>query len=97
MFTTQVANVGYDAFSVAHDNMDKIRLETRMVPEYLQDALSTISEVLLFQRTPLRAHLHQASASTLRQLSDDACNSVLIENNGVTPEWDCEPIFKRFH
>ena len=37
----------------------------------------------------VRAHLHQASASTLQQLSDDTCNSVLIENNGVTPEWGC--------
>ena len=37
----------------------------------------------------VRAHLHQASASTLQQLSDDTCNSVLIENSGVTPEWGC--------
>ena len=37
----------------------------------------------------LRAHLHQASASMLRQLRDDACDSVLIENNGVTPDWGC--------
>ena len=37
----------------------------------------------------LRARLHQASASTLRQLCNDACNSVLIENNGVAPEWGC--------
>ena len=36
-----------------------------------------------------RARLHQASASTLRQLSDDACDFVLIENNGVAPEWGC--------
>ena len=39
--------------------------------------------------TSLRAHLHQAS--TLQQLIDDATNSVLIENNGVTPEWTCNP------
>ena len=31
--------------------------------------------------------LHQASASMLRQLCDDACNSILVENNGVAPEW----------
>ena len=37
----------------------------------------------------VRARLHQASASTLQQLCDDACDSVLIENNGVTPEWGC--------
>ena len=35
----------------------------------------------------VRARLHQASASTLRQLCNDATGSVLIENNGVTPEW----------
>ena len=39
----------------------------------------------------LRAHLHQASVSTLRQLCDDASDSVLIENNGVAPEWGCYP------
>ena len=31
----------------------------------------------------LRARLHQASASTLRQLSDDTCDSVLIEISGI--------------
>ena len=30
--------------------------------------------------------LHRASGSMLRQLCSDAGNSVLIENNGVTPE-----------
>ena len=39
----------------------------------------------------VRAHLHQASASTLGQLSNDASDSVLIENNGVAPEWGCNP------
>ena len=39
----------------------------------------------------IRVGLHQASASTLRQLWDDASNSVLIENNGVAPEWGCNP------
>ena len=37
----------------------------------------------------VRAHLHQASASMLQQLCDDAYNSVVNENNGVTPELDC--------
>ena len=46
--------MGSDTFSVAHKNMDKIRLQTRMVPEYLQDALSTISEVFLLQRTCMK-------------------------------------------
>ena len=34
-----------------------------------------------------KALLHQASASTLRQLCDDASDSVLIATKGVTPEW----------
>ena len=39
----------------------------------------------------VRARLHQASASMLRQLCDDACDSVRIENNGVAPEWGSNP------
>ena len=34
----------------------------------------------------LGVHLHQVSASTLQQLCDDASDTVLIENNGVTPD-----------
>ena len=30
-----------------------------------------------------------------RQRCDDACDSVLIENNRVAPEWGLQPIFKR--
>ena len=32
----------------------------------------------------VRARLHQASALTLRQLSDDTCDSVHIEISGIT-------------
>ena len=39
----------------------------------------------------------QASASTLRQLRDDVNDSILIENNEVTPEWCYNPIFKQLH
>ena len=39
----------------------------------------------------LKVCLHQASASTLRQLCDDTSNSVLIENNGVALEWSYKP------
>ena len=35
----------------------------------------------------IRAHLHQASVSTLLQLCYDASDSLLIENNGVTQKW----------
>ena len=34
----------------------------------------------------LRARLHQASASSLRQLCKDASDTALIENNGVAPD-----------
>ena len=37
----------------------------------------------------IRVRLQQASASTLRQLCNDASDTILIENNGVTPEWSC--------
>ena len=51
--------------------------------------LSSTQDGLVFRS--LRAHLHQASASTLRQLCNEACDSVLIENNRVAPEWGCNP------
>ena len=35
----------------------------------------------------LRAHLYQASVSTLRQLCDDASDTVLMQNNGVARKW----------
>ena len=41
----------------------------------------------------LRFHIHRASASTLRQLCDDASNTVLIENNGVIQKWVSTPIW----
>ena len=34
-----------------------------------------------------RVRLHQASASTLRELCEDTSNRILIESNGVTQEW----------
>ena len=35
------------------------------------------------------ARLHQVSESMLRQLCNDTSDTILIENNGVTPEWGC--------
>ena len=35
----------------------------------------------------IRVRLHQTSASTLRQLCDDASDTALIENNGVASKW----------
>ena len=40
---------------------------------------------------PLKAYLHQASSSALQELCDDAGDTVLNENDGVTPEWSCNP------
>ena len=42
----------------------------------------------------LKARLHQAPASTLRQPGDDASDTVLIENNGVTRKWVATPIWR---
>ena len=43
----------------------------------------------------VRAHLHQALVSTLRQLCNDASNTVLIENieNGLQPHSGVTPLF----
>ena len=54
LFAVQVANQGYDAFSIAHKNMDLIKLKTKRVPEYMKDALETIREVLLKLNLPWR-------------------------------------------
>ena len=40
----------------------------------------------------VRARLYQASASTLRQLWDAACDSVLIEINGVAEATEATPL-----
>ena len=41
------------------------------------------------KRTLFADPLHQVSASMLQQLCDDTSHTVLIENNGVAPEWGC--------
>ena len=53
----------------------------------------SINTTVSLSVTRLRARLHQASASTLRQRCDDACDSVLIEINGVTWKWVANPIW----
>ena len=47
-------------------------------------------EVFILITWTVRACLHQASESML-QLCDDANDTVLIENNWVTPDWDFNP------
>ena len=81
--------VRLDAFAfdlirfVGHANSDWLCVRTRMTSYFVR-----MYDVFKCRcATFLRAHLHQASA--LRQLCDEACDSVLIENNGVTPEWVC--------
>ena len=41
----------------------------------------------------LRARLHYASASMLRQCCNDTSDTVLIENNRVASEWGCSPFW----
>ena len=42
------------------------------------------------------ACLHQASASMLQQCCDDTTDTVLIESNGVAPDWSCKPFWSDF-
>ena len=44
----------------------------------------------------VRPRLHQASASMLRQLWDDASDSTPIENNGVIPKWVATLLWSNF-
>ena len=46
--------------------------------------------VILF-KGPFTPSVSVNSATTLRQRCDDACDSVLIENNGIAPDWVCNP------
>ena len=39
----------------------------------------------------IRARLHQATESALQQLCNETSDTILIENNGVTPDWGCNP------
>ena len=52
--------------------------------------LFSITIIVQFtQNVHVRARLYQTSGSMLWQLCNDISDSVLIENNGVTPEWGC--------
>ena len=73
---------------------ENIKRHAKMIEERTTTHQRKCSHLLLLS---VRACLHQASASTLRQLCDDASNSVLIENNGVTSEWGCNPTLERLH
>ena len=42
----QVANEGYEGFSMAHKNMDGIRLLTMRVPDYMKDSLEILYKVV---------------------------------------------------
>ena len=42
-------------------------------------------------RFRLKVYPYQTSASKLLQLCDDASDTGLTENNGVAPEWGCNP------
>ena len=43
--------------------------------------------------TVFRVRLQKALVSALRQLYNDASDTVLIEKNGAAPEWGCNPIY----
>ena len=48
-----------------------------------------VTSSVKYSTTSLRVRLHRTSESMLRQRCDDTSNSVLIENNGVPPDWGC--------
>ena len=73
---------------------EKIKTHAKMIEERTTTHQRKCSHLLSLS---VRARLHQASASTLRQLSDDASNSVLVEINGVASEWGCNPTPERLH
>ena len=58
--------------------------DERIFPQH-----KTLNKAVSLGDTWVRARLHQASASILRQLCDDARDTVLIENNVVAPDWGC--------
>ena len=63
---------------------------TDLSEPFRQWELCEISQSVLHY--PNKVRLHQASSSTMVQLcDDDASNTVLIENNGVTWKWVTTP------
>ena len=58
--------------------------------EVLQCHCYNVTSSVKYSMTSLKARLRRASESMLRQLCDDTNDSVLIDNNGVPPDWDCD-------
>ena len=61
--------------------------EKPIIMDHLHQLFITKNAVLCHEvkkNFQVRARLHQASESMLRQLCNDASDTVLIENNGVT-------------
>ena len=81
-WTQGIGNHSLQWIGVFGSNESKVLINC---PELLEILLANITN-------RIRVHLYQASASTLRQLRDDASDSDLIENNGVTPELSCNPL-----
>ena len=70
-------------------------LKERAIAEINQRSLE-MPDAFLYQslshlHRTIRVHLHHVSALTLRQLCNDASDSVLIENNGVALGWGYNP------
>ena len=52
----QVANEGYEGFSLAHKNMDGIRLLTMRVPGYMKDSLEILYKVPVILQIDIRTN-----------------------------------------
>ena len=68
---------------------DLFKLVHRMTPRWCWHLVAIEARTV----GSIRAHLYQASVSTLRQHCDDTCDSVLIENSGVAWKWVANPIW----
>ena len=62
-----------------------VRLRLRFISHNIVDCIGFSVVVTI----ALCKHLGPICTKRQRQGCNDACNSVLIKNNGVTPEWDC--------
>ena len=80
--------------AISHMECDLNVLDIRTYkPPQNTPVTSHCMEYLTCITTPLRVCLHQASASTLQQLCDDASDTVLIENKWSPSRQGLQPIF----
>ena len=68
---------------------NEVRFNRKLLKCYFRPIFNADWQDGILGDTWVRAGLHQSSASMLRQLCDDARDTVLIENKEVAPDWGC--------